>query len=147
MVSQVQDIDRGYDDMLATLRSMTGVQILVGVRPDGGDPDIAQIAEWQEFGTKDGHVPERSFLRATVDERKTLIANLLTDAVKKVVRGAKPKNAYGQVGRRVVFEVQRRISSRIDPPNAPSTIAKKGSDKPLIDTGHLHTSIDYEVIP
>ena len=30
-------------------------------------------------------------------------------------------------------------------PNAPSTIARKGHDKPLIDTGTLKASIDYEV--
>ena len=30
-------------------------------------------------------------------------------------------------------------------PNAPSTIAKKGFDAPLIDTGKLQEVIDYEV--
>jgi hypothetical protein len=31
------------------------------------------------------------------------------------------------------------------PPNAPSTIARKGSDRPLIDTGQLRRAITYVV--
>lgn len=30
-------------------------------------------------------------------------------------------------------------------PNAPSTIRRKGHDKPLIDTGKLKASINFEV--
>lgn len=32
------------------------------------------------------------------------------------------------------------------PPNAPSTIAQKGSDRPLIDTGELRKSVAYVVV-
>ena len=32
-------------------------------------------------------------------------------------------------------------------PNAPSTIRKKGSDKPLIDTGRLRQSVNYVIKP
>ena len=30
-------------------------------------------------------------------------------------------------------------------PNAPSTIRKKGSDKPLIDTGQLRQGVSYKI--
>ena len=31
-------------------------------------------------------------------------------------------------------------------PNAPATIRRKGSDRPLIDTGQLVNSVEYEVV-
>ena len=49
------------------------------------------------------------------------------------------------LGEKVVADVQRKIVALKDPPNAPSTIAKKGSANPLIDTGRLRQSIDFEV--
>lgn len=41
--------------------------------------------------------------------------------------------------------IQQRISDGIPPPNAESTIRRKGSSTPLIDTGQLRTSIKYRV--
>ena len=37
--------------------------------------------------------------------------------------------------------VQETIKEGEFSPNAPSTIKKKGSDKPLIDTGHMRQSV------
>ena len=41
--------------------------------------------------------------------------------------------------------IQGRMSAGIPPPLKASTIARKGSSKPLINTGQLRASIDYEV--
>jgi hypothetical protein len=43
------------------------------------------------------------------------------------------------------FEIKSIIESSVPPPNAPSTIAKKGHDHTLIDKGNYLKSIDYEV--
>lgn len=143
--SKVVDIDRGYDALMRDL-AFQGMHVEVGVRDDGRQPDLPMLAAVHEFGNS--HVPERSFLRATVDGNRARYGRLLREAAHKIVhRRAKPVNALSKVGRTVVFDVQRRISSRIDPPNAPSTIAAKGSDVPLVDTGRLRASIDFEVTP
>lgn len=42
-------------------------------------------------------------------------------------------------------EVVKRIASKAAPPNAPLTVAIKGSSKPLRDTGLLESSIAYRV--
>jgi hypothetical protein len=70
---------------------------------------------------------------------------MLQDAVGAMIDGMPPLMAYGRIGMVAVGDVQRRIVQRIPPPNAPSTIAKKGSDVPLIDTGRLRQSVDYTV--
>lgn len=50
------------------------------------------------------------------------------------------------MGERIKGQIQQSIKDLTSPPLAKSTIARKGFDKPLIDTGHMQNSVDYEVI-
>lgn len=50
-----------------------------------------------------------------------------------------------QMGNMAESSVKQAITDLKDPPNARSTIAKKGSDNPLIDTGNLRQSIRYVI--
>lgn len=52
------------------------------------------------------------------------------------------QNGAGQVAQ---AEIQQAIIELDDPPNAPSTIAAKGSGNPLIDTGHMKDSVTYVI--
>lgn len=95
-------------------------------------------------------IPERSFIRGTIDQKEKDIAD----------KGHKLAEAMfdGKISKRQALEiwgdiVQTLIRNGITSgslnlePNAPSTIAKKGSDTPLVDTGHLLGSIKYELVP
>ena len=42
--------------------------------------------------------------------------------------------------------IQDQIRAMQDPPNAPATIKRKGSDSPLQDTDKMLDSVDYEVL-
>lgn len=50
-----------------------------------------------------------------------------------------------QVGAFAAGATQQYITDLRDPPNAPYTIEKKGSDNPLIDTGSMRSSVTYKV--
>ncbi len=65
----------------------------------------------------------------------------------KILVGAKYDGALalGRMGEVIKGQLQDSIREWTDPPNAPSTVAKKGFDKPLIETGHMLNSVDYEV--
>lgn len=54
--------------------------------------------------------------------------------------------AMATMGARVSGELQESIRSFSNPANAASTIAKKGFDDPLIETGHMLNSVDSEVV-
>jgi hypothetical protein len=127
---------------MARIGSLGNVAARVGVRGEDGE-DLVTIAAANEFGT--ATIPERSFLRSTVDEGRAKYAKLLRQAVERMVDGVPVPLAMGVVGETLVGDVQKKIRNRIPPPNAPSTIARKGSDVPLIDTGRLRQSIDYEI--
>ena len=67
-----------------------------------------------------------------------------------LARNLKTKNydahqALNLTGADIAGQLQESIITFSSPPNAPSTIAKKGVDNPLIDSGNMLNSVDWEV--
>lgn len=141
----VVDKDTGYGDLLRAFGDLGEPAVYVGVRGES-DSDLLIYAGANEFGTEDGHVPERSYLRSTADEKQEEYAEHISKGLGRVIDGTSSIGTeLGRVGQRAVRDVQRKIVALKDPPNAPSTIAKKGSSNPLVDEGRLRQSIDYLV--
>lgn len=119
-----------------------------------GEPiTMAQLAGVHEFGavirTRFATIliPERSFIRATVAQNERPYTVLCAKLVKRVLAGKLSEDqALGQLGLRMAGDMQRRISEGIDPANADSTIAAKGSSTPLVDSGRLRASITSVVV-
>lgn len=135
----VKDTDHGFKAALADF-AKTNVDVVVGVLGSAGESEVI-IAAVHEFGSQDGHIPQRSYLRSTIDDRRGEIFDLLELQLKK----SKPEVAAGRIGMQVVSMVRERIRDRISPALKPATIKRKGSDIPLIDTGRLLQSITSEV--
>jgi hypothetical protein len=55
------------------------------------------------------------------------------------------RKALDGMGKVIGDQLQESIRAWTDPPNAPSTIAKKGFNKPLIDSSDMVKSVDHEV--
>ena len=91
-------------------------------------------------------IPERSFLRSTLNENKDKATKLLIRELKgDISQGDFSGRAFAIVGENLSGEVKRKIQSGIEPALDPETVRRKGSSKPLIDTGNLLQSITYEV--
>lgn len=87
-------------------------------------------------------IPQRSFIRAWFDESQDFIAETLRSQMRLVVAGKiTAEVAADRIALAFEGSVKQRISRGIPPPNAPSTIRKKGSSKPLIDKGQLRNAI------
>jgi hypothetical protein len=139
----IKDIDRGYSEFVKGFADLDGYGVTIGIHAEEGS-ELAIIAASQEFGTD--MIPERSFLRATLDEQDGAYREATADAIRSVLDGKRPaKVALERLGLRVAHDAQGKIRSGIDPALAPATIAAKGSSKPLIDTGRLLRSITYQV--
>lgn len=115
---------------------------------EGSDVTIAEVAAIHEYGSPRANIPQRSFLRSTVNGNKGEIAKLM----KRIGKGVfKNKLTLDQgldlLGIDLVSKVKKRITGNppIPPPLKPETIARKGSDRPLVDTGQLVNSITYTV--
>lgn len=147
----ITDTDRGMRDLLARCKS-ANTSITVGVHgPEGGETHegggsatVADVANYNEFGT--WRIPARSFIGAWFDEYYPENRGHFTDALRAVVKGPLTlAQALAALGALFVGQVQRRIVQGIPPPNAERTIQRKGSSKPLVDTGQLKSSITYKV--
>ena len=120
-----------------------GAQAKVGF-PLGTASDILERAIYVHFGT--AQIPERPFLDTALLNNQRRIARLLTDAAATVARGElDAEGALDRVALAVVGMVQREITELRNPPNAPSTIAAKGSSNPLIDTGEMRAAVRHTV--
>lgn len=149
--SKVVDKDYGWSDLMKTFEGLEGeISVVVGVPAtadeykDGANQVL--VASVNEFGSDDGRIPERSFLRSTVDENAQEYSALLAKLVGRVVDGkATPNQALDRLGLTVERDVKRKIVDLKEPPNAERTIEQKKSSNPLIDTGQLRQSVTYEI--
>lgn len=158
MAGGVRDVDKGYDALMADLADLAGspLSVLVGVSGKTHS-DMVVIAASNEFGTENGHIPERSYLRSTVDSGASEILGDLQDAVDAVLKGGDLDTELGRVGEKWVGKVKLKISSNIPPPNATVMVGGEpkvrksvgyvdpGGAKTLIDTGRLRNSITWEI--
>lgn len=145
----VVDRDFGYNELvesLADLDDSDGLAVLVGFLASESGDDLITYAAANEFGTD--VIPERSFLRSTVDLHRSDYESALADAAGLLVDGdrARAEAELQRLGLRAVGDVQTQIVEIRDPPNAPSTIARKGSSNPLIDTGRMRQSVSFVVV-
>lgn len=104
---------------------------------------VAQVARWNEFGTKE-RIPQRPFMRtAMMEHEKEWIEKLKTLVQKEL---DKDKNvdidkALKKFGELVKGDIQETILNGGFTPNAKSTVKKKGFNQPLVDTGVMISSI------
>ena len=91
-------------------------------------------------------IPERSFLRSTASEEAKNLGKLSNTQIAKCLRGEiSAHDAYAVVGAYFQGKIVDKITDGDFTPNTSETIRRKGSSKPLIDTGQLVASIKYEV--
>lgn len=93
-------------------------------------------------------IPERSFLRSTLIDDQVKIKKFAHNRAKEVVLNkSSAEDALNKLGHTVVGLVQKKIQNGNFVPNAPSTVRKKKSSRPLIDTGRLRQSITHKIRP
>lgn len=108
---------------------------------------VAEIMRKHEFGLG---VPERSFIRAFIDENRDMIQKDVRAVLKKAALSNGSftvEHGLKLLGTKYEGLIKGRISDGIPPPNSDATIARKGSSKPLIDTGQGRAAISHEVGP
>jgi hypothetical protein len=114
--------------------------------PDG--TNVAFVASIHEFGAPGANIPARPFMRPTVNAKKDTWINTVKKGIPKVVTGqATAFDVLDLVGIQGAADVQETISKVTSPPLRPMTIARKGSAKPLIDTGQMFASVRNSVAP
>jgi hypothetical protein len=121
----------------------------VGQDSKGRPATLGEVAVWNEFGTSDGRVPERSFIRHPYDHKRAEWIRRTNTLRKRLMAGEiDTEKALGLMGEMIQQAFKDRILSNIQPANAPRTIEGKirdgnVGDKTLINFGQLLGSIHW----
>lgn len=123
------------------VEELTKTKLSVGIRPgehfEEDGTDVAEVALRNEFG--DDKVPARPFMAQTVDNNGAEINRIIHRAFQE----EDAHDILSLIGDGISELMRQEIEKGDFVPNAPATIAAKGSDKPLIDTGTMKDSIGY----
>ena len=108
--------------------------------------DVCEIAATNEFGTD--KIPSRPFMRQTADHKEGELKKFMEDRAVEAVHGRiTAEEAFTKIGVKTKGAIQQQIRDGEFVPDSPQTIRRKGSDKPLIDTGRMRQSVDFFIEP
>lgn len=145
------------------LRKMSNApHVAVGILQDEAVADnfsMVDLALVHEFGSKDGHIPQRSFIRATCDAKRNEHIKLADILQSKIIDGSLSiRQALGQLGEVAEKDMVQAINNGLKPDIADSTKKAKIRSlkkqkkkltgvgfKPLIESGRLKGSIKHEI--
>jgi len=149
-------IDQNPNAIRAKIAALhENLRVTVGIQgPQVGQADsrgttIGDLAAIHEFGDSRGRIPVRSWLRGWFDARQAATLAAIRKGYEQVLAGKiTVRQLADAIGVRAVAEIQTRWVQRgTFVENAPSTIARKGSSMPLIDTGVLRAAVTFVVHP
>ncbi|MGL5676837.1 MAG: hypothetical protein ACRDDX_10520 [Cellulosilyticaceae bacterium] len=91
-------------------------------------------------------IPARPFIRGTFDKKKAEIDAAAHYCIQSILRGTSAEVAYQQFAMELQGLTQSYLTELKTPANKPSTIKKKKSSNPLVDTGELKKRIAFKVV-
>lgn len=136
------------DKYLADLAKRLGkgktlkVGFLEGATYPDGTP-VALVAAIQNFGAPAKGIPPRPFFTNMVRDKSSEWGPALGPLIEGY--DGDTGKALDALGMGIAGQLQQSIRDTNTPPLAPATVAKKGFEKPLIDTGHMFASVSHEV--
>jgi hypothetical protein len=141
----VPNLDKVMNDISKELAKVTTDKfVTVGVhQDDNARPDQAnnaQIGAMNHFGTD--RIPARPWLDVGVASASQEVLDTIAEAIED---GEQMDVALNRVGLVAVAGVQNYMDELSSPSNAPSTVKRKGTDNPLVDTGELKQSVNYKI--
>jgi len=137
-----REITKAYD---------TPLDIMVGYlqATAGSDEDgVSNLQKaWQnEFGVA-GKIPERSFIRSTINENQDQIREYIARLEERMFSGSVDVSKVDEMLATFIIGLIKKKMKRSKEwavANAPETIEAKGSDVPLFDTGDLRNNLDWK---
>ena len=128
-----------------------------GIYPSKRNTDgwsYAQLMAYHELQADQNLVPLRPVFGSVTKGQKEGLRKQSGKFLRNQLRGAyyhrttgehTPQKLYSMLGRNLGEILKSRFGSRGLPRNALSTIKRKGSRLPMIDTGHLRDAVSYKL--
>ncbi len=144
----------GFAGLLLSLKELKKSEVYVGIPADktlrkGDEMNNASILFILSKGSELANIPPRPVLEPSVEANQKLITPHLAKAAQAVMEkdSEKASMELARAGTIAANGAKRWFTDPRNnwPPNAESTIAAKGSDRPMIDTGQMRRAITYVV--
>lgn len=146
MSVEVKLIDHGFDKIIQQALKLDGKGVKVGIRRGKGShegTDMLDIAVYNHFGT--ATIPARPFVSDCAEKNAGQIQEAQKRLVYRVYQGGlSADGALAELGAWYVNVQKGHILHGGWTPNAPATVKRKGSNRPLVDTGQLVNTVDWE---
>lgn len=146
MAKEISDLTSEGKRYFRELQKLAGLEVQVGFQGDQKYEDgtnIAQVAAYNEFGSSD--TPERPFMRQSFENHESELQAACDMVNQRLAQGGTAEQALQQLGAVAKGLVQEEIVNGGFAANAESTIKKKGSEQPLIDTGTMRQSVNFVI--
>jgi len=150
----VKIIDKGWNNIISKMNNCDEIYSKVGYPIEKQEKhkksglSVLQIAAIHEFGAPNRNVPIRAHVRTAFDENLNNLQKRAGEELGAVIDGKRtPAEAIKRLGEKHTSDIKLKIKNGPFVPLSPLTIARKKSDKPLIDSGQTIQSVSHiEVI-
>lgn len=130
----------------AELKKLEQLEVQVGYWSYGdayGGTNPIDVAVYNELGTST--IPARPFMKQSFENHESDLQGACDTVNNLISNGSTAEQALVTLGNFCKALVQEEIVNGGFEPNAPSTIEKKKSKRPLIDTGTMRQSVDFKI--
>lgn len=161
---KITDKDKGWKKIVSDYRKIANSPFVkVGVIGSAAESvhksesnesiNVATIATIHEFGSESRGIPERSFIRGTIEAYRPTIVGFIEKLSRAIIfQRMDASRGLGLLGLEAIKLIKNRITvERIPPPLKPETIKQKtrdgkAGDTPLVDTAQMLNSVRHEVV-
>jgi hypothetical protein len=141
----------GGDKLAEALREFSrkasrAAKVDVGFMENATYPDgtsVPLVAAINEFGAPSRGQPPRPYFRRMIKKCSPAWPAMIADFLRQTKYDS--KRTLELTGKVIEVQLQQSIEELVSPPLAPSTIARKGFEKPLIETSHMINSVTSRV--
>jgi len=151
MASRVRDVDRGFRRVVrqfreANLEAAAGYPVgTTGTLASEGTP-IWLYMGINEEGAPAANIPARPFMAQAWEANVDRYTRIADAGIAQVLVGrTKVRDVMLRVAVEMSNDIKRSIATGSFAPNAPSTVDRKGSTRPLFDTGAALSAVAFEV--
>lgn len=149
MGAVVEERDLGWNNIKKQMKKLSNSYVDIGLFGNDGGPDTnlaARVAVLELSSRLWNPRTKRPFMRRTIDDNKKEIGEFVDRGLDKVVeKRSNAKKLLHDIGVEVTGLTKQKITEGPFAPLKPATIRRKGSSRPLIDTGDMKNSVKFKV--